>query len=331
VPLTPPPHDGVADQGQRAGPEEALRLALGGGISVVEATRRPNEFSTLFPSDILHLELSSGEELFLFAKQLTGEQVDHPDKLERRREAWVYENLLSDSALPVPRWFGLGQNPATGCQELYLEYLDGLSLRYQGLEHWFPAARRLADLHLHFAARSELLRSGGFLLELNERYFEAWAERAVSAVGAVSAGLATRLEHVVSSLEPALAVIVAQPCTLVHNDLSPKNVIAVTTSRPPRIAFVDWELAGVGCGVLDLVHLKYGLGADDDRRMRETYWERLADSELAPKSTSEQRSLLGACELHKTLYRLAHIETLRSPPRTVAQWVEDAERFRRAV
>jgi hypothetical protein len=296
------------------------------GQDVLEVRREPSPFATLFPAEVLTVALRCGRTLRLFLKHAGPEQADHPDKQRRDREVHVYERLLRHPELPVVRYYGARRNDATGRHELYLEYADDWNLKYHDLEHWFTAARRLADLHAHFAGRASQLLGCDFLLRLDEEYFVAWARRARAAVGSQLPALGERLAAVVEQYGLAAVLLAAQPVTLVHNDLSPKNVIACRDRTPPSIYFVDWELAGVGCGLLDLVHLKYGLSANDDRRMVVEYRGRLRNTTLLPPGETEFDRLLAACELHKTLYRLAHSASWDLPPERLVEWVEDAER-----
>jgi len=90
---------------------------------------------------------------------------------------------------------------------------------------------------------------------------------------------------------------------------------------------VDWEMAGTGCGLLDLVHLKYGLDPESDRKMCAAYCDALAGTGLLPADPRELRRLFAACEIHKTLYRLAFSETWRLPIERVSLWVTDARRW----
>src|SRR5207237_7099752 len=137
-------------------------------------------------------------------------------------------------------------------------------LRYQGLEHWFAAARGLARLHAHFAGRAGELAACDFLLRLDGDYLRGWAARARDVAGGYDGPLAAALARVVAGYGPVCEVLARQPPTLVHNDLAPKNVLADRAHRPARICVVDWEVAGVGCGLLDLVDLKYGLDPAGD-------------------------------------------------------------------
>jgi len=290
--------------------------------------RRPNPHSTLVATEVVELDLSSGDTVAVFAKPLDRMQPDHPDKQRPDREPRLYRELLADPDLPVPRCLGVVDDPGGVPRELYLEHLDGLDLRYQGLECWYLASRRLAQLHRHFAERADVLRASDFLLGLDRRYFEAWAERALAEVARTHPGCAAELSRIVERFDPAAALLAAQPITLVHNDLSPKNAMAVTGGSNPRIAFVDWELAGVGCGVLDLVHLAFGLDPDARRQLLDAYWRELAGSPLAVEDLEQRAALLAACELHKTLYRLAHAGTLGSDEATVRRWLRDAASWR---
>jgi aminoglycoside phosphotransferase (APT) family kinase protein len=224
-------------------------------------------------------------------------------------------------------YYGSRRNAKTGRREIYLEYVDDWNLKYHELEYWFTAARRLADLHTHFAARASELGARNFLLRLDETYFQAWAERAVVVVGRTSPELAKRLARLVDQYGCATELLASQPSTLVHNDLSPKNVIAARGSRSASIYIVDWEMAGVGCGLLDVVHLKYGLDRECDRRMVAEYCDQLHATALLPSDQRAFARLLAACELHKTLYRLAHTAMWRSPLERATQWVGEAEDF----
>lgn len=305
-------------------------LKLNAGIESI--ARQPSPFVTLFPAEVLTLTLSDGRQLRVFLKHLGPEQANQPDKERRDREARVYQDLLRDGGdLPVTRYFASRHNARTSRQELYLEYVDDWSLQYHDLEHWFTAARRLADLHAHFALRASELRGCGFLLKLDEAYFDAWAGRAHEAMAEQSDELADRLENLRRGYAPACDLLASQPVTLVHNDLACKNVLADRATRPARICIIDWELAGIGCGLLDLVHLKYGLAGLHDAKMLETYCAQARSSHLLPASARQLRRVVAACELHKTLYRLAHSPAWRLPPARLTQWVAEAETFLRRV
>jgi aminoglycoside phosphotransferase (APT) family kinase protein len=306
--------------------ERALRHVGADAADVTAVSRKPSRFATLYPADVVTLTLRSGERRSVFVKRLGSEEADHPDKRCRDREVRVYEELLGDDRLPVPRFYGCEWNTESGRRELFLEYVDDWSLRYQSLEYWAAAARALARLHRSFAERRDFVRSRRFLLRIDEGYVRAWARRAVEATSSICPALGTRLQRAVAGIGTAATVLAEMPPTLVHNDLSAKNVIADRSVTPARICFVDWELAGFGCGPLDLVHLRYGLEAVEASRLWSVYRAELAGTDLLPRDGDED-IVLAACELHKTLYRLAHVSRWRLPRSTVDEWVTEVERL----
>jgi aminoglycoside phosphotransferase (APT) family kinase protein len=323
-------------EAQTMAPEEArLRLTVerllgraeGRPVRVSSLRRAPSPFAGLFPAEVLSLSLQGGGERSLFVKHLGPEQADHPDKQCRDREIRVYEELLGEGDLPVVRYYGSAWDEATGRRQVFVEYVADWDLRYQGLEHWFTAARGLARLHAHFAGRAGALSACDFLLRLDAQYLRRWAGRALGVVRGYAADLAAALAPVLKGYERVCEVLARQPPTLVHNDLAPKNVLADRSHHPARICVVDWELAGVGCGLLDLVDLKYGLDPASDRAMRAAYCDELARAGRPPDDPGELDSLFTACELHKTVHRLAHSRSWGLPLDTVARWVAEAEQF----
>jgi aminoglycoside phosphotransferase (APT) family kinase protein len=296
----------------------------GGAVS---AQRAPCRFSTLYPAEVVTVKLNSGATRRFFVKHLGDEQADHPDKERRDREVRVYGELLAERHLPVPRVYSWDRSPVAGRRELVLEYVNDLTLRYQDLAHWIVAARALGRLHRWFGARRERLRACDFLLRIDAGYAQRWYRRAVVTVQALNPELGRRLNRSAAGAAWAADLLGRVPATLVHNDLSPKNIIVERSSRPPRVHLLDWELAGIGCGGLDIVHLCHGLRRDEAERVWSAYREELAGTDMMPRLASQQESMLAACKLHKTLYRLAHAGGWSLPVETLEEWVAEVERL----
>lgn len=307
--------------------ERLLQDAQGRHVKISNLRREPSPFVTLFPAEALFVSLESGDEISLFVKHLGPEQSDHPDKQRRDRETRVYEELLGDDDLPVPRYYGSNWNETTKRLEVFLEYIDDWNLKYHDLEYWFIAARRLAQFHAYFATRAEKLLACDFLIHFDASYFYEWADRALSVLRDQSAELAAELSLAVRGYDRVAEILARQPVTLVHNDLAPKNALADRSIHPPRICFVDWEMAGIGCGLMDLVELKYGLDPVNDQKMRMAYFEELAGTDLLPSCPRDMSSLFAACEMSQTVYRLAHSKSWRLPIARVAQWVSEVRQL----
>jgi Phosphotransferase enzyme family len=296
-------------------------------VKISNLSRQPSPFATLFPAEVLSVSLESGDEIRLFVKHLGPEQSDHPDKQRRDRETRVYEELLGDDDLPVPRYYGSNWNETSKRREIFLEYIDDWNLKYHGLEYWFIAARRLAQFHAYFATRAEKLLACDFLLHFDTSYLYEWADRAITVLRDQSEDLATELALAVGCYDRVAEILASQPLTLAHNDLAPKNVLADRSTNPARICFVDWEMAGLGCGLMDLVELKHGLDPVNDQKMRMAYCAELAETDLLPSCPEDRSRLFAACELSQTVYRLAHSKSWRLPIARVAQWVSEARQL----
>jgi hypothetical protein len=302
---------------------DLLAAQLGRPVTVAHLERSASPFASRVPAEVVTVTLTGGETCRLFRKSLGDEEIDHPDKRCRDRELRVYRDLFAGRRLPVPSWVGGGWDGTTGRHELYLEYVDGWDLRYRHLDHWYLAAARLAGLHRTFArARGDLDRD--FLLRIDLPYVHAWAQRARDALRRHSIRLARRYEPVLAATSSWGGLLAAQPATLVHNDLSGKNVLVDRSAGQPRVCLADWELAGVGCGLLDLVHLAYGLDAVPARRLRASYYRAVRGSDLLPRTRQALTALLAACAIHETNVRLGCSPRWSLPPRRLAEWVDDA-------
>jgi aminoglycoside phosphotransferase (APT) family kinase protein len=305
-----------------------VATALGGEgrVRAVEARRSP--FSGVSPADTVTVELEHGETIRLWVKRLSVDGDGHPDKTVPDREPRVYAALLADTGLPVPHCYGCARDPSTGERELVLEQIRDWDLRYHGVETWEVAFRALGRLHHRFMTRADDLRRATFLLRLDAGYVQRWRDRAIDALARSEPVLGRRLEARGDKYEHVAALIDRQPPTLVHNDLAPKNVIADTSHDPPRICFVDWETAGVGCGALDVVHLLHGLAPSAAQRLIEAYGR---EAEHLLPGGGERARLLAACRAHKTVFRLAHPPLWRRRRRLAHEWLDELEQDLRVL
>lgn len=276
------------------------------------------------PAEVLTATLRGGAKHTLFLKSIGNEEGDHPDKQPRAREPLIYDDLFAGRAVPVPSRLGGGWNEAIRRHDLYLEHIDGSDLRYHEVEYWYLAGRRLGGLHRAFGQAREELFASEYLLRFDAAYFHGWAQRALETVGRQSTDLGRRYERVVRAFDSAGEVLAGQPQTLVHNDLSGKNVIVDRSVRPARICFIDWEMAGIGCGLLDLVHLKYGFGPAEQARLCAAYYEAVFGTDLLPPEP-ELTAVLAACEIHETNVRLWCSPRWSLPEGRLEEWVGEAE------
>jgi aminoglycoside phosphotransferase (APT) family kinase protein len=325
------PASTVHDASLRCTVERALGGARGRPVRVAALRREPSPYTTLFPAEILTVSLNDGRHMSLFLKSLGSQQADHPDKARRDREILVYERLFANERLPVPRYFGASQDRLSGHCSVLLEHVDAWNLKYHELSRWPAVAHRLAELHAHFAASPRLLAKSDFLISLDARYREAWCARARSVLRTHCPEGCRHLELALQSMSQVGRVLDDQRRTLVHNDLSPKNVLVEHSAEPPQVFIVDWELAGVGCGFLDLVHLTYGLQERDEQELLSAYCEGLSAGGYRLPAGRELQTVIAASQLVKTIYRLARSSAWGLDAGTMLRWAREAEELSRNV
>lgn len=196
---------------------------------VVAVSRRPHPYRTSHPIDELDVTFASGAELTVIAKD-TGSLSQEAALARAGRaggagEAELYLRVLAPRGLPVPRLYGVAGGT------LVLELVRGRPLwQVAELEQWQAAAAALADVH--------------------ERTLGLDLPAAVARADSV-AGLET-------ACAAAHRILDRLPRVLVHGDCYPSNVLVRDDGG---IAFVDWEQAAAGAGVLDLAAL--GAGWDE--------------------------------------------------------------------
>ncbi|MBS1881298.1 MAG: phosphotransferase, partial [Actinobacteria bacterium] len=79
------------------------------------------------------------------------------------------------------------------------------------------------------------------------------------------------LGRLAASHERVVEALLAMPETLLHGEFYASNVLVAEGEGGPRVAAVDWELAGPGPGALDLAALVCGWPAEDREAMRVAY------------------------------------------------------------
>ena len=230
--------------------ETALAERLGAGIETIR--RRPYPYRTSFPLEELELSLADGRVVALLLKRLDrGSLDDHARAVkpalvhDPRREIEAYR-LLADEDLGAPRCYGAIIDG--DCAWLLVEKVPGIELWQAGeVETWQAVARWLRQLHERFEDRPP---GSVALLRHDSDYYRLWAERARRRVGAA-------LGPVLALHDRVVARLTSLPPTFIHGELYASNVIVQLEGRR-RVAPVDWEMASVGPGVIDLAALTSG-------------------------------------------------------------------------
>jgi streptomycin 6-kinase len=182
-----------------------------------------------------------------------------PDK-DSDRELRAYRSLLADGSLGAPRLYASCGDPASPAW-LLLEDVGDRQLRRCPPAARAAAARWLARMHAAHHDRAAQLRALGWLSEHGEQFY---ASLAAAARERVAGGAPPALEHfdtVTAGLGATIAVLDDQPRTLVHGDLSDRNVLGQQQRGRWRIRPIDWEWIAIGAGATDLDRLLASPGA----------------------------------------------------------------------
>lgn len=273
---------------QTADLARALATSIGEGIAILDRHHFP--YRSTFPLEELMVRMGDGTERSLVFKDLSRKeptdpvwQVKAPFLHDPRREIEVYRDVLAPAGLTAPECVAVATEPDLGRYWLFLEKVEGELLWQIGdLDVWRAAARWLGDMHARFADRTEGLPPR--LLVHDRDYHRRWIERArrfarspeaSNGGGRVFDRLAERCRQVVDWL-------IEQPTTFLHGEFYPSNVVIESTDDGIRVRPVDWEMAAVGPGLLDLAALASGAWGEREREALATSYREAWPSDLRP-------------------------------------------------
>ena len=293
--------------------DDALRGALAGALGqpIRHVVRRPGAYGSTYPIEDLDVTTRDGGSLRLVFKDLAAPAVQggKPEALlDPRREIEAYRRVLEPAGLDTPRCYG------TGRHWLFLERVDGVPLWQCGdIAVWEAAARWLAGLH----ARGDA-RAAHHLVAYDPAWFRGFVDRAAAAVtdGA--------LDRVAAGWDRVVERLSAWPDSFVHGDFYPSNVLVqAARGAAPRVRPIDWELAGVGPGLIDLAALVSGDWTREERvRIALAYRDA-----LPPSDRAGERDLLEALDharLHVAVQWLGWSSTWAAPAEHAHDWLGDA-------
>lgn len=277
-----------------------VEVEIGFRRDVRRIVRRPSRYRTSFPLDEVDVEFADGTRAELILKRVALAALDHgvrrvkPGFLhDPAREAEVYR-ILAGAALGTPRLVAAGDG------WLLLERVPGVELFQVGdLAVWQEVARWLAELHDRFADETP---PSPHLLHHDAAFYRRWPRRAVRF------GL-RELEPIAAAYDAVVERLVSLPTTLVHGEFYPSNVLVAGNGS--RVAPVDWEMAAVGPGLIDVAALTAG-------------WPRREADTIVAAYGPVDGEALECCRLHLALQWLGWSPSWSPPSAQARDWSEDA-------
>lgn len=236
---------------------------------VRELEHRPYAYRTSFPLEEVRVLLEDGREVSVIVKSLARDGLDEHARLAKPeflhdplRELIVYTEILAGPDLGTACCYGSVAPPEADRYLLFLEKVDGVELwQIGGLETWEAAARWAARLHAEVkpAFSSHLIR-------YDADFLRSWIDRAVEFAGG------TELRRISARYDTVVERLAALPPVFVHGELYASNVLV---GPGLRICPVDWEMAGIGPGVVDLAALVSAWGDEEAGRLVRAYGDAL--------------------------------------------------------
>jgi aminoglycoside phosphotransferase (APT) family kinase protein len=270
------------------------------GTEVESVSRRPYPYRTSFEIDELQVALGDGTTAALLLKSLDDDgRAAKPEVVrDPRREVEAYR-ILGQEELGAPRCFGAFVDGERAW--LLVEKVPGIELWQAGeVETWQAVARWLRLLHDRFEGRPPASPS---LLRHDAGYYRLWAERARSRI-------LDALDPVIAIHEGVATRLTALPQTFIHGELYASNVI-VQVNGELRVAPVDWEMAAVGPGLMDLAALTTG-------------WSGQACTAIVSAYGEVDQTDLDCCRLQLALQWLGWSPGWRPPAEHARDWLAEA-------
>jgi aminoglycoside phosphotransferase (APT) family kinase protein len=305
------------------------------GADAASVTIRPFRYATTHAMTEVDVILADGSRRALLLKNLGVDQRlpeakgNRPGFLDDPgREIHVYQSALG--GLPgIPTCFASQADERAGVWWLLIEKVPGVELWQIGeLEAWCEVARWAAGLHQRPDRVDDDVLTR--LVSYDRAFFEHWPRRARRFAERWGRGRCRKLAEALRGYDQIIDALVQLPRCFVHGELYPSNVLVDQATG--RISAVDWEMAGLGTGMLDLSSLVAGSWSDTERFTLVTAYHAALPLGNRPPVEQLVEDLM-RCELHRCIQWLGWAPNWEPPSEHRQDWLEVAislaERVRR--
>jgi hypothetical protein len=309
---------------------------------VVDMRRRRSAYASSWPLEEIDLRLADGSRVALVFKDLSpaaatcGADRIKPDFLcDPRREIDVYTGLLAQARAGTAVCYGTLCDEAAGRFWLFLERVPGVELYQVGdVSIWAVAARWLAGWHARFAGAVPSLDATR-LIRYDERFYRRWPERALEHVDARPPAGASNASDVLAAIargyDRVVDALLAAENTVLHGECYASNVRVDPRESPGRVCPVDWEMAAVGPGLVDLAALTSGRWTESERMaIVSAYYDALPPSHRGPSRTAFLETL-DFCRVHVAMQWLGWARDWCPPAEHAHDWLGEAWRLARRL
>ncbi len=296
-----------------AGNDE-LRMALNGILSghfgaerrVIQLDRRPSSYQSSLALEELDVSLDDGTTLRLMFKNLCREsmleeaRLVKPDFLyDPRREILTYQDILAPSNMGTPTCYGTVVDDRKRRYWLFMERVQGRELYQIGdVKTWQEAARWLASMHRRFSSRAKSLAEKAPLLSYGKDFCRIWIHRAQEFFKDAHLDQADGVRWLAEHYEKVVERITALPVTFIHGEFYASNILVDERSGRWRICPIDWEMAALGPGLIDLAALISGRWSEEQKMALATAYISDGPTDSPSPDPDEVIRDLDYCRLH---------------------------------
>ena len=302
-------------------------------VRVVDIQREASPYSSTFSIEELRVTLDTGDSIPLVFKDL-GRPIASVERgvvkpaavFDPAREISVYQTLLPWAQIRTPRCYGSVLAPEKGRYWLFLEKLAGVELyQVEEFEAWLEVARCLAGLHDSFSGSIESLASGLPLLRYDRDFYATWPLRARSFIAPESTSIPEGCEWLTDGYGTVVDRLLRLPRTFLHGDFYASNVIVQSHGRSVQVFPIDWEMAAVGPGFIDLAALISGSWNEDERgALTDAYLRASRTCRKWPGGYTRAAKDLDYCRLHVAVQWLGWSPAWSPPPEHRQDWFQQA-------
>jgi hypothetical protein len=316
--------------------EQALRNYFGVDLHIILMQRRPSAYQTSCALEEVDVHLDDGRVLHLMFKDLSSNALAEKARQVKPiflrnplREIETYRCILSSVELGTATCYGAVVDPSQERYWLFLERVPGRELYQIGdLDAWCAAAGWLARMHSQLAMPAARMAETSHLLIYDEAFYRAWPHRAMTFAlrrpGSVQPEYLQTIERLAECYDPVVEALLALPQTVIHGEFYASNVLIQETPDELRVCPVDWEMAAVAPGLMDVAALVAGGWSDSQREeLALAYYSALSATSYKAKPPAEFLHALDYCRLHLALQWLGWASNWTPPPEHAQDWQAD--------
>ena len=319
----------------RAELERIFTERSGEARAVVELSQRPCAYQTSHELQQLDIRLDDGTAHRLMLKSLGRSALSSEARAAKPaflydplREIETYRALLEPAQLGAPAFYGATIDPERDRYWLFIEDVESDVLWQIGEpEVWQQAARWLAAMHERFEG-ADLGPARAHLVRYDARFYALWMERLLGFARGGETSWSGEQRDTIEWLAERYDGVVKQladfPTTFIHGEFYPSNVLIQQSGDGCRVCPIDWEIAALGPGLVDLAALTIGRWTDDERRALALAY--LSESGPGRGSAEELLASLELFRLHLAVQWLGWDPSWAPPVEHRHDWLGEALR-----